>query len=201
LWGADHAITLANLLDGQTIDTGAVAGRASDTDSFWVGQGSSTMTVQSFAALWSWMAGKLPSYRRPVIEVAANLTLDGTLHNGAVLICSQPVTLTPVFGTMGSGFTCSVVNVSAGNVTFAAGITTSSGSQTLPTGQAAELRAFTYTGGNVVFAQIGGGSAPAQAPGQVTALVAGVATPSSMVLTWRRRRPEVPRLVILSTIG
>ncbi len=86
---------------------------------------------------------------------------------------------------MGSGFTCSVVNVSASNVTFAAGITTSSGTQTLPTGQAAELRAFTYTGGNVVFAQVGGGSAPAQAPGQVTGLVAGVATPSSVALTWQ----------------
>ena len=50
---------------------------------------------------------------------------------------------------------------SGGNVTLAAGITTSSGNQTLPTGQAAELRAFTDTGGNVVFAGIARGGAPA----------------------------------------
>ena len=181
--GADHAISLANLLDGQTIDTGTAAARASDTDAFWVGQGSSTMTVQTFAALWTWIIGKLPAYRRPVIEIAANVTLDGTLHNGAILVCSQPITLTPNFGAMGSGFFCDVV-IFAGNVIFSAGVTTSSGTQTLPAGQMAELRAFTYTGGNVVFAQIGGGSA-AQAPGQVTGLVAGVATPSSVALSWQ----------------
>ena len=145
--GADHAIRVEDFLDGQTIDAGTLAAAAADTDRVWVGQGSSTMTAQTFSAIWTWMRTKLPGYRRPVVEIAANTTLDGSLHNDAILVCSQPVTLTPAFVNMGSGFACSVINVSGGAVTFAAGITTSSGSQTLDTGLAAELRAVSYSGG------------------------------------------------------
>ena len=182
--GTDHSISYANLLDGMTIDVASTAAPASDTDLFWVGQGSSTMLAQTFATVWTWIKGKLPTYRRPVVEISINTTLDGTIHNGAILVCSQPITLTPAFPNMGSGFTCSVVNLSGGNVTFGVGIVTSSGTPTLPTGQAAELRAFTYSSGNVVFAAIAGG-ALAQPPGQVTGLAVGVATPSSVALTWQ----------------
>ena len=182
--GIDHAVTYQNLLDGQTIDAASAAAPASDADAFWVGQGSSTMVAQTFSAVWTWIKAKLPTYRRPVVEISVNTTLDGTMHNGAILVCSQPVTLTPAFPNMGSGFTCSVVNVSGGNVTFASGIITSSGSQPLPTGQAAELRAFAYTGGSVVFAGITGGVA-LQPPGQVTGLAIGATTPSSIALTWQ----------------
>ncbi len=38
--GADHSITYANLLDGLTIDLAQPAVPASDTDTFWVAQGS-----------------------------------------------------------------------------------------------------------------------------------------------------------------
>ena len=117
--GTDHSISYANLLDGMTIDVASTAAPASDTDLFWVGQGSSTMLAQTFATVWTWIKGKLQTYRRPVVEISINTTLDGTIHNGAILICSQPITLTPAFPNMGSGFTCSVVNVSGGNVTFA----------------------------------------------------------------------------------
>jgi hypothetical protein len=183
--GTDRTISYANLIDGQTIDAAGAAAPASDTDAFWVGQGSSTMLAQTFAAAWTWIKVKLPTYRQPVLELTVNTTLDGTIHNGAILVCSQPITLTPAFPNMGSGFTCSVVNVSGGNVTFGAGVTTSSGVQTLPTSQSAELRAFTCTNGNVVFAGMAGGPAPTQPPGQVTGLSIGVATPSSVALTWQ----------------
>ncbi len=183
--GVDHAITFQNLLDGETIDVAAAAAAASDTDRFWVGQGTSAMAAQSFAALWTWIAGHLPGYRRRVVELSTNTQLDGSVHNDAILVCSQPITISPAFITQGSGFTCSVVNVSGGNVTFAAGVTTSSGSQTLSTGQAAELCAFSYSGGNVVFAEFGGNGAPAIPPGQVTGLAVGVTTPSSVALTWQ----------------
>ena len=182
--GTDHSISYENLLDGMTIDVASTAGPASDADLFWVGQGSSTMLAQTFATVWTWIKGKLQTYRRPVVEISINTTLDGTIHNGAILICSQPITLTPAFPNMGSGFTCSVVNLSGGNITFGVGIVASSGTPTLPTGQAAELRAFTYSSGNVVFAAIAGG-ALAQPPGQVTGLAVGVATSSSVSLTWQ----------------
>jgi hypothetical protein len=182
--GADHAIRVADFLDGQTIDAGTLAAAAADTDRVWVGQGSSTMTAQTFSAIWTWMRTKLPGYRRPVVEIAANTTLDGSLHNDAILVCSQPVTLTPAFVNMGSGFACSVINVSSGSVIFAAGIMTSSGSQTLATGLGAELRAVSYSGGTLVFASLAGSGAPSTPPGQVTGLIAGVATSGSVALSW-----------------
>lgn len=46
--GDNKTITLSNLLEGETIDQGQVASPPSDSDSFWVGQGGSTMLVQSF---------------------------------------------------------------------------------------------------------------------------------------------------------
>jgi hypothetical protein len=183
--GADRTISYANLIDGQTIDAAGAASPASDTDAFWVGQGSSTMLAQTFAAVWTWIKAKLPAYRRPVLELTVNTTLDGTIHNDAILVCSQPITLTPAFLNMGSGFTCTVINVSNGNVTFATGISTSSGVPTLPASQSAELCAFTCTNGNVVFAALAGGPAPSQPPGQVTGLSIGTATAYSLALTWQ----------------
>jgi hypothetical protein len=183
--GTDHAIRVEDFFDGQTIDAGTLAAAASDTDRVWVGQGSSTMTAQTFSAIWTWMKTKLPGYRRPVVEIAVNTTLDGSLPNAAILVCSQPVTLTPAFVNLGSGFACSVINVSTGAVTFAAGITTSSGLQTLDTGLAAELRAVSYSGGTVVFASLAGAGAASTPPGQVTGLTAGVATSGSLALSWQ----------------
>ncbi len=182
--GTDHSISYANLLDGLTIDAASAAAPVSDTDAFWVGQGSSTMFAQTFADVWKWIQIKLPAFRRPVVEITVNTTLDGSVHNTAILVCSQPVTLTPAFINMGSGFNCGVINVSTGSVSFGSGIITSSGSQTLPSGQAAELQVFTYSGGNVVFAAIAG-AAQVQPPGQVTGLAVGVTTPSSVALTWQ----------------
>ena len=125
------------------------------------------------------------SISRRVIEITTAATLDSGVHDGAILVCSQPVTLTPAFVDMGSGFTCVIVNLSCGNVTFAPGMTTSNGLRTLPTGQSAELCAFTYSGGNVVFVQMEGGVTVLGAPGEVTGLTAGVTSSSSVVLSWR----------------
>ena len=184
--GTDHAITYANLLDGLTIDLAQPASPGTDTDTLWVAQGSSTMLRQSFAAVWAWLAGKLPSYHLPVVELTTDTTLDGTVHNGRVLVCSRPIALTPAPVNMGSGFACDVINASDGAVTFGAGITTSSGAPTLASGQAATLRAATYSAGTIVFASMpgSGGGVPLTAPGQVTGLSATGATTSSVTLTW-----------------
>jgi hypothetical protein len=181
--GADHNIAYSNFLNGQTIDLAQPALAASDSDSFWVAQGSSTMLRQSFSALWNWIAAKMPAYKRPVVEISANTTLDGTVHNGRLLVCSASVTLTPAFINMGSGFICDVVNLSGGAVTLGTGIVTSTGSSTLPVGQAARLMAATYSAGNVIFAAVSGVTTLA-APGQVTGLAVGTATQTSIALTW-----------------
>ena len=186
--GTDHTISYANFLDGLTIDLAQPAAGATDTDALWVSQGSNTMLRQSFSAIWSWFTAKLPSYKLPVVEITVNTTLDGTVHNGRILICSQPVTLSPAPLNMGNGFFCDVLNLSSGNVIFGAGITSSSGSSWLLSGQAAAIRCVSYSGGNVVFASLVGsgssdGTAPA-APGQVISLNASSATTSSLALNW-----------------
>lgn len=182
--GVDHTITYANLLNGQTIDVAQPALAASDGDSLWVGQGSSTMLRQSFSAIWNWITAKLPAYKYPVVELTTNTTLDGTVHNGRVLVCSSPLTLSPAFINMGSGFHCEVINLASGAVTFAAGILTSTGNTTLQAGQSATLRAVSYSIGNTIFASIFGTTGSPGVPGQVSNLTAGAITSTSIALTW-----------------
>lgn len=186
--GVDHTITYENLLNGQTIDIAQPAAPASDTDTFWVAQASNTMLRQTLSAVWSWIATKLPTYKTPVVEITVDTTLDGTVHNGRVLVCSQPVTLSPVFANMGNGFSCVVINASTGAVTLGAGIVPSTGSSTLPSGQAANLYGATYSGGSVIFACMtgvaSGGSTQTTVPGQVTSLETGTITNDSVALAW-----------------
>jgi hypothetical protein len=188
--GADHTISYGNLLDGLTIDLAQPAVAATDTDALWVAQGSNTMLRQTFAAVWSWLATKLPTYRLPVVEITHDTSLDATIHNGRILVCSEPVTLTPLLLNLGNGFFCDVINLSSASVTFGAGVIASSGSSSLPAGQAAALRGINYSGGNVVFAMVAGndsgvaGATPPALPGQVTGLSAGSPTPSTIALTW-----------------
>jgi hypothetical protein len=190
-----HTISYANLLDGLTIDVAQPASVAADTDALWVAQGSNTMLRQTFAAVWSWLVGKMPTYRLPVVEITHDTSLDATIHNGRILVCSQPVTLTPLLLNLGSGFFCDVINLSSAGVTFGAGIVASSGASSLPAGQAAALRSVSYSGGNVVFALVAGaatGSAstsPPALPGQVTGLSAGNPTTNSIALTWSAPGP------------
>ena len=181
--GVDHAISYTNFLNGQTIDQGAPAAVASDADMVWVGQGGSTMLRQNFTGIWLWIAAKLPGYRAPVLEIATNTTLDGTVHNGRVLICTAPVTLTPNFSGMGNGFGCEVINLAGAAVTFGGGIITSSGQMTLEVGQAARLRVAVFSGGNLIHAAMTG-TAPLAAPGQVTGLSATVSSTNSVDLAW-----------------
>jgi Fibronectin type III domain len=186
--GADHTISYGNLLDGLTIDLAQPAVATTDTDALWVAQGSNTMLRQTFAAVWSWLTTKLTSYRLPVVEITHDTTLDATVHNGRVLVCSQPITLTPLLLNLGNGFFCDVINLSNASVTFGAGVIASSGSSSLLAGQAAALRSINYSGGSFVYALVagpGGNSAnPPAVPGQVTGLGAGSPTTSSILLSW-----------------
>ena len=182
--GTDHAISLSALLDGQTIDMALPAAAASDSDEFWVAQGSSTMLRQTFAAAWSWISGKLPTVAVPTVELQTDTTLDRTVHNGRLLICTHPLTLTPLTVNMGSGFHCEVINISAGNVTLASGFVTSTGATVLTPGLAALIRTASYSSGTLVYASIAGATSGAAAPGQVTGLTSPSHGASSIALSW-----------------
>jgi hypothetical protein len=182
--GTNCAISYSNFLDGVTIDQAQAAGPVSATDTIWTAQGSNVMASQTFSAIWVWIAGNLPSYKVPVVEITTSINLDATVHNGRILICSQPVTLTPRTTNMGSGFHCTVINASAGTVTFGAGFVTSTGSMTLGPQQAASVYCATYSGGTIAFASIAGAMA-VTIPGQVTGLATSTITSASITVTWQ----------------
>jgi hypothetical protein len=143
--------SLDGLLDGETVSQLQAAVAAADTDRFAVDQGGPALVRQSFAALWTYLSAKLPQARRRVVELTTATVLDATAHNDAILVCSQPLTLTANFANMGSGFVCEVVNLSTGDVTMGTGIMVGSGDTVLPTRGRARLLAFAYSGGNRVF--------------------------------------------------
>ena len=142
--GEDRTITLANALNGETINQGTPAQPVSTTDTFWTGQGGSTMVVQNFAAVWSWIVRQFPGYFLPVIELTSNSQLDSSVHNGKLIICSQPITIT-AGGTMGSGFQCTIINVSSGTCNLSGFTATSSGAGTLTPGQSAIIYTAAYS--------------------------------------------------------
>ncbi len=188
--GADQAITYGNLINGQTIDGAQPAMAVSDGDAFWVAQGSTTMVGQTFSAVWPWIASKLVTFKTPSVEIAVNTTLDGTVHNARLLVCSHPVALTCLTTNMGAGFQCEVVNLSSGTVSFASSVISSNGATTLSYGQAATLRCITYSGGTFVYAFMadggsGSGASAGSAPGVISGLVASNATSSSLQLGWQ----------------
>lgn len=184
--GAASSITYQNFLNGLTIDEAQPAAAASDSDTTWVAQGSDTMVCQTFGAIWAWIVSNQPSYKYPVAEITTNTTLDGTVHNGRILVCSQPVTLTPVFANMGSGFACSVINLSGSSVTFGAGIVSSSGASVLPAGVSCTMQGVTYSGGSVIYASILGGvtGSSLTIPGAVTGLVITGVSSNGASLAW-----------------
>ncbi|MCB8880425.1 hypothetical protein ACELLULO517_09290 [Acidisoma cellulosilytica] len=142
---------LTGLLDGQTVDELQAAGIIHDTDSFPLDQGGTALLRQSMAAVWTYIAGKLPIATKRMVELTTNTVLDATAHNGAILVCTQPITLTANFANMGSGFTCDVLNLSTNSVTMGTGITVGSGDTALPVQMAAHISAIAYSGGNIVF--------------------------------------------------
>ena len=183
LSGTDHAITYANFLDGQTIDELTAAAAVADTDSLTVGQGGSTLLRQTFAAVWTWLSAKLPTYTLPVIELTADTTLNGLQHNGRILVCSLPLTVTANAPGMGSGFVCDLVNVAGGPIALS-GIATSSGTPSIAAGQSARIYVATYSGGTLVYAAVFAASGPSGVPGQVAGLSVTAATSNSVTLSW-----------------
>jgi hypothetical protein len=139
------------LLSGETVDQLQAATVAADTDQLAVDQGGATLVRQTMAAIWSYIEAKLPIATQRVVELTTNTVLDATAHNDAILVCSQPLTLSANFANMGSGFACDVLNLSTGLVTMGTGITVGSGQPTLAARLAARLVAVTYSGGNLVF--------------------------------------------------
>lgn len=182
--GTDHAISYASLLDGVTIDLVQPAAPAQDSDQFWVAQGTNMMVRQDLSAVWVWIASKIPGFKLPVVELSTDTTLDTTVHNGRILVCSQPLALQADGVNLGSGFVCDVLNLSSAAVTLGGSIVTSSGGSSIPVGQAATVRCVSYSAGTVVHAVISGISTAASPPAVVSGFSATSSTQNSVVLAW-----------------
>ena len=183
--GSNCAIAYGNFLDGVTIDQAQPAGAAGDSDTTWVAQGSNVMASQTFGAIWVWIANKMPTYKAPVVEITANTNLDTTVHNGRLLICSQPVTLTPLTSNVGSGFQCTVINASSGDLTLASEFVSSSGSLLLGPWKSATLSCATYSAGTIAFAAMPTTGAAASLPGQVGGISTSGLTSSTITVSWQ----------------
>lgn len=182
--GVSQSTSYQTLLNAQTIDQAAPAESATDSDQFWVSQSDDVMVRQNFAAIWSWIAGKLASARVPTVEIEANTTLDATVHNGHVLVCSRSVTIMAVIQNMGPGFHCEIINLSSGSVTLGPGIVTSSGTTSLAPRRTAQLRVLSMASGNLIYANIQTAEAPASLPGGVQSLVVGDVLATTVRLSW-----------------
>lgn len=153
LWqnGALAWIPYGQFLGGETIDALPAAGPASDSDELMVAQGSNALRLQSFGSIWSYVGGKLPGMRQGVVELTGNTVLDATDHNNRILVASAPLTVSANFANMGAGFACTLVNLASGNVTMGTGISSGSGSTTLPPGATTSLLGISYSGGSLVW--------------------------------------------------
>jgi Fibronectin type III domain len=144
------------------------------------------MASQTFGAIWVWIANKMPTYKAPVVEITVNTNLDTTVHNGRLLICSQPVTLTPLVSNMGSGFQCTVINASTGNLTLSSGFVSSNGSLALAPWESATLSCATYSAGTIAFAAMPATSTAAiSVPGQVDGVSSSGITSSTITVSWQ----------------
>lgn len=182
--GVNQATTYATLLNAQTIDQAVPAGPCGDSDLVWVAQAGNTMARQSFAGIWSWIAERLPDARRALVEITADTVLDGTVHNGRTLVCTQPVQISPSLQNMGAGFHCEVINLSAGPVTFGEGIVLSSEAVSLAPRRSAGIRFLALASGNVAYASVPGTSDTSTLPGAVQNLAVVAVTASTIGLSW-----------------
>jgi hypothetical protein len=173
--GANAWMPYGQFLGGQTINQLPAAGPAADSDELLVAQGSDSLSVQSFGSIWTYLQAKLPSYKPGVVELTGNTVLDATSHNGRILIASVPLTLTANFANMGSGFSCTLINLSAGSVAMGTGISSGSGVASLPPGSAASLVGFSYSGGSLVWWSGISPNAPTLTVGSISAPAPGAA--------------------------
>jgi fibronectin type III domain protein len=182
--GQDHTITYGNFIDGVTIDSAQAAGSATDSDAFWVAQTSNIMVRQSLGAIWPWVCAKLGSWQRPVIELSVNTALSTIPHNNAILVCSSPIAVSAANANLVSGFSCELVNVSTGPITFSGNILTSNGQNSLSPCQCAGIRCVAYSVGTAVFASMSAGNSAMASPGQPSNLTASMTTATSISLSW-----------------
>ena len=182
--GTLGAVTYGQLLNGRTVSQLEPAEEVNDGDLILVSQDGSVMARQNFSAIWQWVSEKLVSVRLPIVELTADTTLDTTVHNGRVLVCTAPVTITPVLMNIGSGFHCEIVNLSSGDVSLAYLIVTAAGGAAVSAGAAATVRSMSCSLGTILYASGFGSSVNSAVPGKVMNLRQTAILTSTVSVAW-----------------
>ncbi len=123
--GADRAISYQSFLNGRLItDQPPNAAAISDTDAFWLGQGSSTMVVGTLQKVADYLNLKLSTYPRKRVEEPGSVSLTASRHGRALVSFPSGGTVTVnQFSDCGDGFECVAINTSASSMlSFGTGI-------------------------------------------------------------------------------
>lgn len=144
------ASVVASLLGGgaagDTPDELPAAVAASDSDTAIVAQSGKVLFAQTFAAIWTWIAGHLPGYLLPQVPITASVALDNSQHNGRLLVVTASgVTLSVLSNSIGPGFACDLMNASGATIALS-GITRSAGGTTIPAGAQGRIIAYSVNG-------------------------------------------------------
>ena len=183
--GVDHKISRYGLLGGITIDLAQAASTAADTDTLWVGQGGNVMARQTLGALWTWLAKKIILNNKNVFDATADIVLDGLTHNNTLITCNAPLIISAISRSFVSGFSCEIVNLSAGTVALASNIISSNGSGALTSNQSASIKSLPHNGGTVLFAAITTSAVATSPPTEITNLSVSAMTSVSISLLWQ----------------
>ena len=182
--GIISSVTYGKLLNGRTVGQLQPAGAVSDGDHILVSQDGSVMARQNLSGIWQWVSTKIVSLRLPIVELTTDTTLDATVHNGRVLVCTAPVTITSVSMNIGSGFHCEIVNLSSGDVSLASPIVTAAGVGTVPAGSAAVVRSMSCSLETILYASGFANSAGSAVPGKVVNLHQTSISTSGVSVAW-----------------
>ena len=179
--GADRAIPYQSFLNGRLItDQQPNATAISDTDAFWLGQGSSTMVVGTLQKVADYLNLKLPTYPRRRVEEPGSASLTASRHGRALVSFPSGGTVTVnQFSDCGDGFECVAINTSASSVlSFGAGIACT-GLTVLAPGQASQVIGIRNSNNSQgVFAQTpSSGSVPSIAIGTISNVAANTTFP------------------------
>ncbi|MDD2775523.1 MAG: hypothetical protein PHU06_06180 [Gallionella sp.] len=120
------------------------------------------LVLQSFSALVTYVQSQQINYEAPVLEITANIVLDASSHNGRILAATQPLQVQPAasFSSIGSGFACTLINLSSSAISFASGITVLGGTA-LAAGASCKIYGLTTSLGSIIYAVLGGASVAA----------------------------------------
>jgi hypothetical protein len=147
------ATLLGGAAAGDTPDQLPAAAAAGDTDTAIVAQSGKVLFAQTFAAIWTWVQGHLPGYLLPQVNIATNVNLTNSAHNGRILsVTATGVTITALLASLGPGFTATLFNDS-GSTVAVSGITLSTGT-TIAANGVVELFGRTVAGNLVIWGRV-----------------------------------------------